>query len=108
MVRMEVRKEDAVYGEGIQARTEHAAEGARTEVEDERLTTGAHHDAALASLEAGDYGAGTYYGDLHGPPFGRKLSAFSFQQSALWLRVDRSFALHRLAACCARLSPHGG
>jgi hypothetical protein len=57
MVWVEVRKEDAVYGEGIQARSEHAAERTRTEVEDEHLPTGAHHDAALAPLQAWYYGA---------------------------------------------------
>src|SRR5829696_10199946 len=72
MVWMEVRKEDAVYGERIQARPEHAADRARTEVEDERLPTRAYHDAALAPLEAWNDGAGTYDGDLHGflPPVG--------------------------------------
>jgi hypothetical protein len=50
MVWMEVRKEDAVYGEGIEARAEHAAHCARTKVEDKHLPTGAHHDAALAPL----------------------------------------------------------
>jgi hypothetical protein len=34
MVWMEVRKEDAVYGEGIQAQPQHAAERTRTDVED--------------------------------------------------------------------------
>src|SRR5215211_2608987 len=65
MIRMEVRKEDAVYGERVEARAEHAAEGARTEVEDEHLPAGAHHDAALAPLEAWDYGAGSDDGDLY-------------------------------------------
>jgi hypothetical protein len=57
MVWMKVRKEDAVYGEGVQARTEHAADCARTEVEYMCLPTGAHHDAALAPLQAWNYGA---------------------------------------------------
>jgi hypothetical protein len=54
---VEMRKEYAVYGEGIQARSEHAAERTRTDVEDEHLPTGAHHDAALAPLQAWYYGA---------------------------------------------------
>src|SRR5215212_984824 len=65
MVWMEVRKEDAVYGERIQARAEHAADRSRTEIEDERLPTRAHHDTALAPLEVWNYGAGSYDGDVH-------------------------------------------
>jgi hypothetical protein len=57
MVWVEMRKEDAVYGEGIQARAEHAADCTRTEIEDEHLRAGAHHDTALASLQAWYYGA---------------------------------------------------
>jgi hypothetical protein len=57
MVWMEVRKEDALYGEGIQARPEHAAHSARTEVEDECLPASAYHDAALAPLQAWNYSA---------------------------------------------------
>jgi len=83
MVGVEVRKEDAVYGQGIQARMDHAADRTRTEVEEERLSTGAHNHTALASLEAWNDGAGSYDSDFHVPPFGRKLSAVSFQLSAL-------------------------
>ncbi len=54
---MEVSKEDAIYRQRVQARPEHAADRARTEVEDERLPTRAHHHAALAPLKAWNYGA---------------------------------------------------
>src|SRR5215204_3902766 len=66
MVRVEVCKEDAVYGQRVQARAEHAAYGPRTEVEDQGLPPSANHDAALAPFEAGNYGAGSYDGDLDG------------------------------------------
>src|SRR5215216_6115438 len=97
MVWMEVRKEDAVYGEGIEARPEHAAHRARTEVEDKRLPTGPRHDAALAPLQAWNYGARSYDGDLHVPPFGRHsisacqvLSLFRYIECCLgWLLFER-------------------
>jgi len=69
MVWVKVRKEDPVYSERIQVRTEHAANRTRTEVEDKGLPTGAHHDAALSPLEARDDGAGSYDGDLQGRSF---------------------------------------
>jgi hypothetical protein len=81
MVWMEVRKEDAVYGERIQARAEDTAQRPRTEIEDDRLPAGAHHDAALAPLEARNNGAGSHDGDLQGflPSGGSfPLSAFSY------------------------------
>jgi hypothetical protein len=64
MVGVEVRKEDAVHSEGIQASMDHAAYRTRTEVEEERLTTGAHYHAALASLVAWNDGTGSYDGDI--------------------------------------------
>jgi len=64
-----VCEEDAIYGKRIQVRAEHAAHGAGTEIKDQRLTAGAHHDATLASVEVRDYGAGSYDRDLDGHTF---------------------------------------
>ncbi len=96
MVWMEVRKEDAVYGEGIEARREHAADRARTEVEDEHLPTGARHDAALAPLQAWNYGARSYDGDLHVPPFGRHSISASQHAQPCALSLVSTFSLLRV------------
>jgi len=79
MVGMEVRKEDTVCGKGIQARLEHATDRTRSEVEEERLPTGSHCHAALASLEAWNDGAGSYNGDFDD----RSLGSLSISASQL-------------------------
>lgn len=67
VIRMEVRKEDAVHRERIEVRPEHPADRPGAEVEDQRLSSCAHHDTALASPEARDYRTGPYDRDLDGP-----------------------------------------
>jgi hypothetical protein len=99
---MEVCKEDAVYGEGIQARPEHAAHRARTEVEDDRLPTGPRYDAALAPLQAWNYGARSYDGDLHVPPFGRHSTSAgsALRPPLVCISACQVFSLFRYVECC--------
>src|SRR5918995_1938609 len=79
MIRMKVRIEDAVYSERIEVRPKHAADRTRAKVEDQRLAAGTYPHATLSPLQARDHRTGSHHRDLHGPPFGRKRSAFSFQ-----------------------------
>ena len=82
VIRMKMRKEDTVNGERIEARPKHAADSPRAKVEDQCLSAGTYHDATLSPLQTRDYSTGSHDRDLHGPPFGRKLSAVSFQLRA--------------------------
>jgi hypothetical protein len=62
---MEVREEDAIHGERVEAGAQHTSHGSRAEVEHECLPTGFDCDTTLPPIEAGDYRARTDDRDLH-------------------------------------------
>jgi hypothetical protein len=65
MVWMEVGEEDAIHRERVEARPNHAANRARSQIEDERFPAGSYHDAALPPLQTGHDRAGSHDGYLH-------------------------------------------
>jgi hypothetical protein len=50
VIRMKMRKEDAVNGERIEVRPKHASDRPRAKVEDKRLAAGTYPHAALSPL----------------------------------------------------------
>jgi hypothetical protein len=87
VIRMEMRKEDAIDREGIEASPEHASHRPRAEVEDQRLAAGAHHNATLPPLQARGYGARSYNRDPHGPDPSVAVSVSALQQVGFRLSV---------------------
>jgi hypothetical protein len=58
-------EEDAANRERVEAGVEHAAHRTRAEIEDQRLSAGVDHYAALCALQARHDRSGTYDRDLH-------------------------------------------